>query len=76
MNRTLPWERQDYWTGSIEQAYANHSPQRAYRLNINSISTGYRHGLIDMWEVKRLLEVNSSILRTKGYEPWEVLRNG
>lgn len=75
MNRALPWEHWDYWVESLEQSYDKYWPQRAYRYNINRISAGYRHGLIDMWEVKRLLDVNSSILRSKGIEPWEVLRN-
>lgn len=69
----LRWETHKFWVECIEQRYTKTTPERAYLECRDMIASGYSHGIIDMAEVKRLLEVNSMIVRSKGIEPWEVL---
>lgn len=72
--RSVVWEKKETWVKAIEDAYVRYSPEKAYLLNKDMISGGYTHGILDMVQVVDLLGINSIILRSRGIDPWEVLR--
>lgn len=59
----------------MENTYILLSPEKAYLANKDIIASAYSHLLFDMDEVRKLLKMNSDMLRSKGIDPWEVLRN-